>query len=104
MNNMYSNSTHHDELIHFLINSLADKYDNAIPIFGGALFAHRYLNSDEPNLEEFIKYLPSVVSHARFFKWHEGAVGALRTFCCLCSIDPMLIEAYIGMSFEQLCE
>lgn len=104
MNNTHSNNTCHDELVHFLINNLANEYDNAIPVFGGAVFAHRYLNLDEPNLDEFIKYLPPVVSHARFFKWYEGVVGALRTFCQICSIDPMLIEAYIGMTFEKLLE
>ena len=102
---MYSTvNSKYDEVVHFLINKLADEHDNATAIFGGALFAHKYLSSDSPNLDEFIKYLPTVISHARFFKWHGGEVDALRVFCQICSIDPMLIEAYIGMTFEQLCK
>lgn len=94
----------YDDAVHNAITALADKYDNAIPIFGGALGAYNCINSDSPDFQTFITYLPSVVSHAKFFKWHEGVIGALRTFCHLCFVDPMLVEAYIGMTFEQLCE
>ena len=78
------------------IESLAEKYSNAIPIFGGALWVH--------DLERLVASLPSVISGARFFGWHAGVIDACRTFCHLCFIDPMLVECYIGMKFEQLIE
>lgn len=84
------------------ITALAEKHDNAIPVFGGALGAYEYINSDNPDFKSFVGYLPSVVSGAKFFKWYEGVVGALRTFCHLCFVDPALIECYIGMSFEEV--
>ena len=76
------------------IEALAEEYSNAIPVFGRALWVH--------DLEALVASLPSVISGARFFDWHAGAVDACRTFCHLCFIDPALVECYIGMTFEQL--
>lgn len=76
------------------IEALDEKYPNAIPIFGGALWVH--------DLKTLVASLPSVISGARFFKWHESPASACRTFCRLCFVDPMLVEAYIGMKFENL--
>lgn len=78
------------------IEALNEKYSNAIPVFGGALWVH--------DLETLVASLPSVISGARFFSWHAGVIDACRTFCHLCFIDPMLVECYIGMKFEQLIE
>ena len=77
-----------------MILALNEKHPNAIPIFGGALWVD--------GIEKLVKSLPNVVSEVKFRGWHEGAAGACRTFCHLCLIDPMLVEAYIGMKFEQL--
>ena len=102
---MYSNDIKwYDDAVHDRITALSDKYDNAIPIFGGALGAYNYINTDNPDFESFVKYLPSVISHAKFFKWHEGVVGALRRFCRLCFVDPALIECYIGARLEDYAE
>lgn len=76
------------------IEALDEKYSNAIPIFGGALWVN--------DLETLIASLPSVISGARFFKWHESIANACRTFCHLCGYDPALIEVYIGVRFEEL--
>lgn len=76
------------------IEALDEKYSNAIPIFGGALWVH--------NLETLVGSLPSVISGAKFWKWHAGVAGACRTFCHLCGYDPALIEVYLGMRFEEL--
>ena len=81
------------------IIKLDDKYPNAISVFGSALWAYQPIN---PDLKSFIAYLPSVIHNAKFYSWHEGAVGALRRFCRLCLVDPMLVELYIGMSFDEL--
>lgn len=86
-----------------IIEELDDKFDNAIPVFGGALWAYKSVASnDNINFKEFISYIPTVISNAKFYHWHEGAVGAVRRFCRLCLVDPALVECYIGMSLEEL--
>ncbi len=76
------------------VEALDEKYSNAIPIFGGAIWVD--------NLEKLISGLSHVIHSAKFFGWHESLANACRTFCTLCGYDPALIEAYIGMRFEQL--
>lgn len=83
-----------------IIEELDEKYDNAIPVFGGALWAYEY--AFKGDLKNFVKYLPNVVSEAKFRKWHEGIDGALRRFCHICLVDPMLIELYLGIRFEEV--
>lgn len=95
----------YNEGVHSAICSLAEKHDNAIAVFGGALGAYDCIHCDNPNFDEFIlTYLSEAIKSARFHKWHEGAVGALRRFCHICLVDPALVEAYIGVSFEELCK
>ena len=84
------------------IEALDKLYPNAIPVFGGAAIAYNYIHQPVPDFEGFIQYLSFVIDEADFRKWHEGVVGACRTFCHLCLVDPMLVEAYLGMKFEQL--
>lgn len=99
---LYSTDTHwYDEQIHDKIVALDDKHHNAIPIFGGALWASKYI-TDTFDLSQFVSYLPTVAQNAKFYKWHDGIVGALRTFCNICTIDPALIEVYLGASFNEL--
>lgn len=81
-------------MTHKAIEALDEKYGNAIPIFGGAIWVN--------NLETLVGSLPSVISGAKFFKWHAGVVDACRTFCHLCGYDPALIEVYLGLRFEEL--
>lgn len=101
----YSEDFHwYDQGVYNAITALDEKYPNAIPVFGGALGAYNYVNSETPNFEKFIKCLPEVAESAIFFKWHEGVVGALRRFCRLCHVDPALIELYMGMSFNEVAE
>jgi hypothetical protein len=85
-----------------IIEKLGDKYSNAIPVFGGALWAYDHVSGSDVNMAKFVSYLPSVISDAKFFKWHEGEVGALRRFCRICLVDPALVEAYLGIGFEEL--
>lgn len=83
-----------------IIEELDNKYPNTIPVFGGALWAYEYAKKSD--IKTFVTYLPHVISEAKFRGWHEGAVGALRRFCRICLVDPMLIEAYLGIKFEEL--
>lgn len=80
------------------IEALAEKHDNAIPIFGGAIFL------DGSNLESIALYLPAIIRNAEFFRWHDSLANACRQFCHCLFIDPMLMEAYIGSSFEDFVE
>ena len=106
MNKAYIDDTHmwYNAGVHRAICSLADKHDNAIPVFGGALGAYEHINCDNPDFKKFVKCLPEVIHSAKFYKWHEGTIGAARRFCRLCLVDPALIELYIGTSFEELCK
>lgn len=47
----------YNEGVHRAITALADKYDNAIPVFGGALGAYNCINSNEPRLQVIRKLL-----------------------------------------------
>lgn len=86
------------------IMALDKKYPNAIPVFGGAAFAYNCIHAETPDFERFIEYLFAAVDFAHIRKWHEGLAGACRTFCHLCLVDPMLIEAYLGFRFERVAE
>lgn len=78
------------------IEALAEKHDRAIPIFGGALWI------DPTDTDRIINHLPTIVHNAKFWKWKGGLADACRTFCHCLFVDPALIEACIGMTFEEL--
>jgi hypothetical protein len=67
-------------------------------VLGGACFAIEHTH----NFAEFVMYLPHVISSAKFYNYHETPAQACRTFCHLCLVDPMLVEVYLGMTFEEL--
>ena len=99
----YDNSVY-DTSVYNAIMSLDEKYPNAIPVFGGALHASKHINCDTPNFGKFISYFPDLINSVKFYKWHESAVEALRRFCHICYVDPMLVEAYLGVRFEDIVE
>ena len=99
---MYSNDNWYDPTVHSAITALADKYSNAIPVFGGALGAHQCI--ERGDFAGFVAYFPNLISSAKFFKWHEDTVAVLRRFCRLCFVDPALIEAYLGCTLDNLVE
>jgi hypothetical protein len=78
------------------IEELDNKYGNAIPIFGGALWI------DSADIWAIIDYLPTIIHNAEFWKWHGGLADACRMFCHCLFVDPALVEACIGMKFEKL--
>ena len=78
------------------IEELDKKYPNAIPIFGGAIWI------DSADILDVIAYLPSIIRHAKIWKWHGGLADACRMYCHCLFVDPALVECYIGMKFEQL--
>lgn len=78
------------------IEALDEKYSNAIPIFGGAIWI------DPTDTARIISYLPTIITNAKIWSWHGGLADACRQFCHCLFIDPALIEARIGMKFETL--
>lgn len=78
------------------IEALDEEHDNAIPIFGGAIWIN------PTDIDRIINYLPTIIRNAKIWQWHAGLADACRQFCHCLFIDPTLIECCIGMKFEQL--
>ena len=77
-----------------MLEDLENKHRYAIAIFGGAVFVK--------TIDDVIDKLSYVITMSKFYRWHESAAKACRTFCHLCLIDPALVEAYLGMTFEEI--
>ncbi len=89
----------YDPSIKSAIEELDDQYPNAIPVFGGALSAAKYVHGDTFDLSKFCNLLANAIDNATFFGWHESSTEVARRFCHLCYIDPSLVEAYLGIEF-----
>jgi hypothetical protein len=85
-----------------ILHNLNEQHEHAIAVLGGAYFAITCVHGDNIDMDQFVMFLPDVINKAQFFGWHEGIVGALNRFCHICLVDPALIEAYIGMRFEEV--
>ena len=90
----------YDPTIKASIEALGKKYPNAIPVFGGALSAAKYVNCDNPNMGKFISMIADAIRSAEFYGWHEDAIGVIKRFCNLCYVDPALVECYLGVRLE----
>lgn len=88
------------DFIKYQIEVLDAKYPNAIPIFGGAIWVY---NNNDFDSQRFIAGLSHIAKNAKFFKWHEGVADAMRRYCNICMVDPMIVEVELGMKFEELC-
>lgn len=80
------------------------KMPNGVPVLGGAYHAYDCMNSDNVDIQRFCEYLLSCVQSAIFFEFDGGIENALNTFCHLCLVDPMLIEAYLGIRFTDIAK
>ena len=89
-------------LIQSNILALQDKYDNAVAVMGGAYWAAQEVHGDKPDFDKFVELMCNMVTDLKFFGWHEPIPQAMRTFCKLAMVDPALVEAYIGMKFEEV--
>lgn len=85
-----------------VIRQMDDETHQAVAVLGGAQFAIEYVHNDTMNIDEFVLCLPYVARNAKFFHWPEGPVDALNRFCHICLVDPKLIEAYLGVTFEEV--
>ena len=84
------------------IMKLNEKYDNAFEVMSGAYWASQEVHCDNPNFDKFVEYLSNLVIDIKFWKWHESIPQAMRTYCKLAMVDPALVEAHIGMRFEEV--
>lgn len=84
------------------ILALEDKHDNAVAVMGGAYWAAQEVHNDNPNFGKFVEYLSNMLHDYAFFGWHESKPQAMRTFCKLAMVDPMLVETYLGIKFEEV--
>ena len=90
------------EIIKHNIEALEAKHENAIAVMGGAYWAAQEVHKDNPDFKAFLSFMDGMLWSARFFKWHESLAKACKTFCHLAMVDPMLVEAYIGIRFEDM--
>jgi len=84
------------------IVNLAMEYDYAIEVMNGAYWAAQEVHCDNPDFNKFVEYLFNMIINVKFWDWHESIPQAMRTFCNLAMVDPMLVEAYLGMKFEEV--
>lgn len=71
-------------------------------IFGGALYAYQY--AEDGDLHTFCQMLSDVIFNVQFHHSAYGISQAMKIFCELCLVDYMLIEAYLGISFNEIEE
>ena len=77
-----------------------ESLDNGPAIFGGTLWAYQYVEDND--LHSFCKMLSDVVFNVQFYRSKYGIAQAMRIFCNICLVDPMLIEAYLDTSFNDI--
>lgn len=97
--------THSNEKsIENAIYELKKQYPNerVIPIFCGAIYIGELMDKNEFNLDTFAKSVIDVAQNACFWHWHTGCLSAMRTYCHLCYVDPMLLEAYLQERLETI--
>lgn len=82
------------------VEAIHEKHGVGVQIFGGVLYAYKYIEDND--LHAFCQSLNSVIFDAQFFHWEQGIAHALKVFCELCLVDYMLIEAYLGVSFNDI--
>lgn len=82
--------------------ALEESFSNAIPLFGGAIWAAAAIASGD--LESFVWYLPSIAQSVEFWNWKDGVEAALNTFCDLCLVDSKLVEVYLGMGLVEFAK
>lgn len=89
------------DFIKHKIEVLDSKYPKAIPVFSRALWVYHGNDFDS---ERFVNALLEVAEDAKFYNWHESPADAMRRFCHICMMDPVSIEAAMGVKFEALCK
>lgn len=71
----------------------------SIAIYGGA---YHYALEENTSIENLISILEVAIHDAKFFTPQCKPSVIAKNFCHLLLIDPMLIEAYLGIRFSSL--
>ena len=81
-----------NEQTYQILHDMDKTNPDTFPMFGGAVYV--------ATIDDLVTYLPHVISYAR----HKGydIIDNIQTFCHICLIDPMLVQAYIGTTFTNL--
>jgi hypothetical protein len=96
----------HYKMVDQMINELRHQYpyEHITPIFCGAYLVAEHLDSGNIDFGEIAEYMAQAGESAHFFGWHDGALGAMSTFCNMLCIDPALVEASLCVRLEELTE
>ena len=96
-----------------LIFSNAKAYDKrhmelygttAIPVMLPPYDIDKMLHGNNPDFETFIvNGIGVMLRNAMVRNWEESLAKACRDYCHICMVDPMLVEAYLQMRFEEFC-
>ena len=81
-----------NESTYQILHDMDKTRPNVFQMFGGAVYVS--------TIEDLVNCLPHIISYSR----HKGydVIDNIKTFCHICLIDPMLVEAYLGMRFEEV--
>ena len=89
----------YDKSVKSAIEALDAQYPNAIPVFGGALSAVKYVHGNNIDMHKFCILMLDAISNAKFYNWHENSSDVAKRFCHFCYIDPALVEIFLGVKF-----
>ena len=60
------------------------------------------LAKNEIDFHEFTYRLIKSIEHMIFRQWSRPLYEGMRDYCHIAMVDPALVEAYIGMRFEDI--
>lgn len=105
-NKINKSSSIMDDIILNNLRAYSKRHDgvNAIPVMLPPCEVSVWLHSDNPDFEAFvIKGIGRMLQGAMLHDWEESLAKACRDYCHICMVDPMLVEAYLQMRFEEFC-
>ena len=84
-----------------LIDNMSEEYGmHAVHVFIHAEPGYKCMQSGD--IATFVDHMFHCGHSAKFYRWHDGVAGAMRTFCNICLVDPGLIETYLGLRMEEV--
>ena len=83
-----------NESTYQILRDMSETRPDVIAMFGGAVYVS--------TIDDLINCFPHIFHYSQI-KGYD-IIENMHTFCHICSIDPSLVEAYLGMSFEELIQ
>ena len=81
-----------NETTYQILHNMDKTRPDVFPMFGGAVYVS--------TIEDLINCLPHIINYSK--RKGYDIVDNIHTFCHICLIDPMLVQAYIGIEFAKL--